>query len=152
MLWEELKGNIFKRSLPFLILIFTAHGLMTTTYIMSIFKNQRLDPSHFHYPEILSGKVNPYQYFNLSQSLQKSQCRYVYTLLYWAKIKHKNINPEYLFRQMQPCSSIISTDPYFQVDQVYLFIETAFEFPVGHSFLNDPSYVSLLTHQTGEPP
>ena len=149
--WEEFKGLTFKIILPFLILIFALEGLVGTTYRINIFKDQGIDARQFAYPDILSGKINHYQYFNLSKNLQTSRCRYLYTLFYWAKTKQKNINFEPFAAEIQSCRSIINADPYSGVEQVYFIIETAFEFPVGHSFLNNPSFISAVTHQEGEP-
>ena len=111
-----------------------------------------MDPATFHYPEIFSGKVNPYQYFNLSENMQKSKCRYIYTLMYWSHVKHKNITIKSLDEEIQTCAPIIEADPYFKADDLYFVIETAFEFPPGRSFLNDPAYVSSVIQLPGETP
>jgi len=150
-IWEEFKGSLFKKILPLVVLIFTVHGLMTSTYLIRIFKNQGWDPGHFYYPLIFSGKINPYQYFDLSKSFQKSRCRHIYTLLYWSKVKQKNIDPSSFSKEMSACSSIINSDPFFNADQAYINIEVDFEFPAGRSFLNDPAYVNGWIHQVGEP-
>ncbi|MBF0504464.1 MAG: hypothetical protein HQL14_05100 [Candidatus Omnitrophica bacterium] len=151
-LWEEFKGNMMKGLLPFIIIIFTAHALMTTTYIIRIFKNQGLDPKDYSHPLIFSGQINPYQYFNLSQSIQKSRCRYIYTLWLWSQIKHKKLDPKSFASEIQFCSSVSNQDPFFQIDLLYFTIEGSFEFPSGRSFLNDPGYVAAMVHQVGEPP
>jgi hypothetical protein len=151
-LWEEFKGNVFKRSLPFMIVIFTMHGLMTTTYQIRIFKDQSYDPGHFYYPSIFSGRIVPYQYFDLSKSLQFSRCSYVITKLYWSRVKHKNIDQGAFSNDIQSCPSITDADPYFNMNQMYFFIELSYEYPPGRSFLNDPVYVAGLVHQEGEPP
>ena len=151
-LWEEFKGNLLKRTYPFIILIFTAHGLMTSTYLIRIFKNQSYNPAVFYYPSIFSGQITPYQYFNLSQSLKSSQCRYLFTLMYWSKVKHKNISLNSSSHEIQSCFPLMNSDIFARVDLSYVVIEAAFEFPLGHSFLNNPLYVSTWMRQTGEPP
>jgi len=150
--WEEFKGSFFKKILPLIIIIFTAHGLMTTTYLTRIFKNQSYNPGVFYYPSMFNGVITPYPYFDLSQSLQSSQCHYVYTLMYWAQVKHKTLtNRQSLIKEGQPCPAFMGKDPYFRTDILYSAIEMAFEFPMGHSFLNDPAYVAHWMHQAGEP-
>ena len=148
---EKFKDSILRKLLPFLILIFALHGLVSTTYRINLFKNQGMEPKTFYYPFIISGKLNPYQYYDFSKSLQKSRCRYIYTLLYWSKVKQKNIHPETFTNEIQSCSPIISTDPFFQAEALYFIIEASLEFPQGHSFLNNPSFVSTVVHQIDEP-
>jgi hypothetical protein len=152
LVWEEYKGKVFRSIFPWLILIFTVHGLVSSTYIFTMFKNQSEDSADFHYPDIFSGRVTPYPYFDLSKSFQKSRCRYVCTLLYWSKIKNKSIDPRPFARDFQFCPGFEAADPHFQVDQLYYIIEAAFEFPQGHSYLNDMDFVSRVVHQAGEPP
>jgi hypothetical protein len=151
-LWEEFKGNLFKRTLPFIIFIFTVHGLMTSTYLIRIFKDQSYIPGYYYYPFIFSGQMNPYQYFDLSKSLQSSKCRYLYTLVYWAKVKHKNINLDPFSSEAQPCGSLLNSDQFAIADFQYIMIEAALEFPAGHSFVNQPSFVAAVVHQEGEAP
>jgi len=152
LLWEEYKGGLFKRILPLLVFIFSVHGLATSTYIFAVFKNQSEDSADYHFPDIFSGALNPYQFFDLSKSIRKSNCRYIYSLLYWSQIKHKNIDPKPFIPKIQDCQPISDADTYFLVDQLYFIIEGAYEFPQGRSFLNDPSYVSYVVRQKGEPP
>jgi len=151
-LWEEFKGKIFKRILPLIVIIFTAQGLMTSTYLIRIFKYQSYEPGKFYYPAIYSGEILPYQYFNFSLSMHESRCLYLFTLLYWDKVKHKNVKPATLPEELQTCNSVISSDPNFEVNLAYFMIEGAFEFPRGHSFLNQPDYVAKQTLQAGETP
>lgn len=151
MVWEAYNSDIIKITLPFVILVFALHGLLTSTYIFTTFKNQSNDPAHYHFPQIFEGKVNPYQFFDLSKSMQKSRCRYIYTLIYWSKVKNKGINTESYTNEIQNCLPVESADPYFQVDQIYFIIEAALEFPPGHSFVNEPDYVNAIIHQIGEP-
>ena len=124
---------------------------MTSTYIIRIFKNQSYEPGYFYYPSMFNGTITPYKYFDLSKSLQSSRCRYIFTVLYWSKLKHKKINTDSLSIETQSCLALMNKDSYARVDLAYIMIETAFEFPAGHSFLNDPVYVSSWMHQTGEP-
>ncbi len=151
-LWEEFRGKIFKRLLPVIVIIFTAQGLMTSTYLIRIFKYQSYEPGRFYYPAIFSGEILPYQYFDLSKSMQKSRCVYAYTLLYWNKVKHKGLDTAPIENEIQSCSSIVKSDPNFVVNLAYFMIEGAFEFPAGHSFLNQPDYVAAQVRQAGESP
>jgi len=151
-LWEGSRGKVFKRLLPLIIFIFTVHGLMTSTYLTRIFKNQRYDPGYFYYPSIFDGVINTYQYFDMSKSLQSSKCRYIYSLLYWGKVKNKKIDLGPLSKDIQPCMVFLNKDPYARVDLAYITIEAAFQFPEGRSFLNDPLYVASWMRQTGEAP
>jgi len=150
-LWEEFKGKIFKRLLPLIVIIFTAQGLMTSTYLIRIFKYQSYEPGKIYYPHIFSGEILPYSFFDLSKSMRESRCLYDYTLLYWDKVKHKDI-PASLPDEAQLCSSVVSSDPNFEVNLAYFMIEGAFEFPSGHSFLNQPDYVARQIRQAGETP
>ncbi len=150
--WEGYKGKLFKILLPFIVIIFTAHGLMTSTYLINIFKNQRYNPGVFYYPSIFDQTINPYQYFDMSRSLQNSRCRYVYSVMYWARIKHKKIDMHPFINDMRTCPALMDKDPYFKADIMYAIIEVAYQFPEGRSFLNDPDYVSYWMRQKGEPP
>jgi hypothetical protein len=151
-LWEEYRGKIFKRLLPLIVIIFTAHGLMTTTYLTRIFKYQSYEPGKFYYPSIFSGEITPYPYLDLSKSMRESRCLYIFTLLYWDRVKHKNAKPASLPNEIQSCSFLINSDPNFEVNLAYFMIEGAFEFPMGHSFLDQPDYVASVTRQAGEAP
>ena len=135
-----------------MVIIFTAHGLMTSTYLIRIFKNQSYEPGIFYYPSMFDGKIVPYGYFNMSKSLQSSRCRYIYTFLYWSKVKNKKNDLAPLYKETQVCLPLIKDDPYARADLAYVSIEAAFEFPAGRSFLNDPLYVASWVRQTGEPP
>jgi len=152
LVWEQFKGNAFKVFLPLLIFIFTAHGLMTSTYLTRIFKDQRYNPGVFYYPSIFNGTINMYQYFDLSKSLQSSRCRHAYEVLYWAGLKHIKIDPHTFSKEAQDCPSFLVKDPWFQTDLAYITIEAGFQWPWGRSYLNDPVYVASWMRQTGESP
>jgi len=152
LIWEENKANIFKILLPLIVLIFAAHGLMTSTYLIRIFHSQGDDARDYYYPHILSGETNIYDYFDLSKSMQISRCRHEYTLLYWSHVKNKPNPPLSVYKDLEPCKSILSADPFFNADSFYFVIEASFEFPPGRSFLNDPDYVASWIKMAGEPP
>jgi len=150
--WEEYKGGLVRSVLPLIVLIFAVHGLVTSTFLIRTFHNQGDDPGKYYYPSIFNGKLNTYDFFDLSKSLQISRCRYVYTFMYWTHVKHKKTPPRSLYNEFQSCTSVIDNDPFFHGDALYFIVESAFEFPPGRSFLNDPAYVAAWIRQAGEPP
>ncbi len=148
-IWEEFKFDFFKKILPLLIFILALHGLSTSTYRINIFKYQNLDPSNYPHPSIFNGSLNRYDYFDLKEKLQRSRCRYVYTLLYWAKVKQKHVSLNQ--KEIEFCTNILDKDRFFKTEILYFTIEGAFEFPMGHSFLNDHAFVSAVKYQLEDP-
>lgn len=134
-MWESRNQIIFKKVFLFLIAILLTHGLMSATYRIAMFKKQNLNPSDYPHPAILAGKITPYELFNLSENLDRSNCRYGYTVLVWASAKNKNVNMKSIVPNEAHCRAVTEQDRYFKAEAFYLPIELGTLDPQYRKFL-----------------
>jgi hypothetical protein len=104
-----------------LTMVFVINGLAFTTYRIAIFKKQNLNRNEFKFQDIFREKMDVYQYFNFENTLARSNCKRMYTYLYWQKWRSKQsqIDPA----RVESCKNLLNGDIYFPIETLYLPIE-----------------------------
>ncbi|MEI7998381.1 MAG: hypothetical protein WCH62_02610 [Candidatus Omnitrophota bacterium] len=122
--WEA-KNKTFQKFFVLIIFVFVLEGLIYSTYRIAVFKRQNHDFKNYPIADIFNGTINPYTRFNFTDSLQKSRCAYIYTLLKWSDIKHKRmplVDPS----EIQQCRSLLARldrDASFPWEVLYLPVD-----------------------------
>jgi hypothetical protein len=105
-----------------IVVIMVAESLIYTTYKLAIFKQQNLNRNNYTFTKIFNGTINPYAEFDFKDSMEKSKCKYLYTLLQWAQIKHKQIAPVDP-ATIESCKVKMRNNVYFPIETLYEPIE-----------------------------
>lgn len=117
-----IEQDLFKKFFGIFIFVMVFESLVHTTYKVTIFKQQNLNRNNYTFTKIFNGTINPYTEFSFKDSLEKSKCKYLYTLLQWDQIKHKNlasIDPA----RIEYCKEKLRNDIYFPIETLYEPIE-----------------------------
>ena len=114
-------GALFKRFFVFIVFIMVVHGMAFSTYRVDIFAGSRR--LNYLKEEVFTGKIDKfYKNFSFTGSVEKSRCRYFYTVSVWARVKQKKLDPATL-AQIDGCRETLARDAAFPEEAQYLAIE-----------------------------